>query len=254
MADEPEDYQPTGENVYEEDRSQRENPSSYYPLNGPAQPEGHTTSHFRCAHCGTALTAAGRFCGSCGAPCHETPSVEPLAPQQGVFNNPTERGPQQPQQDGYQQHPAGWERQPPKDYGRPPQPEAVQSATTIPGSLRSAFFSVPINVRWLVGGLTVFLVAIILNALTAGSGGSPSRDDRYLASLQNSGISYTNQAATIQVGHQICTYFDHGNTFPAVLNEVSITYPDLTSYEDGIVIGAAVAAYCSYNKSSIPGQ
>jgi len=238
-----------------------------------------------CAFCGSLLDGGGRFCGTCGKPSdagqHQyppggptNPRTEPLHP--GSTCQPgKELGQPAQRWDGRRwlesdsnvadapgQQEGGRERGL-SDATRSSGAEnsSDQNVVAGKGELRKAVDSALSMPKWILAiFVSVFLVVfavIIVNVVspqTSGGGPSGGQDDTYLALLRNSGISYTNQAATIEVAHQICTYFDHGNSFVAVLNEVSTTYPGLTDYEDGVVIGAAVKTYCSYNRSSIPGQ
>jgi len=179
MADDPEDYQPLGENSLKDDRSQRRNTSSYYPLqppdrrptrnSGPSEPPAAANGNF-CAHCGAELPVSVRFCGSCGAPrvqrgSQQAPPERAQQPLQGYGPPPGES--QQLPRGGGQQSPPGWGQQPLQGYGPPPGHGSSVPLNTILGTAGLVCGIVGLFLFGLILGVLAVILGLV--ALLQGS-------------------------------------------------------------------------------------
>lgn len=161
MTENPEDYRPSGDDYREDGSYQRQKPSNYYPRqpanHGPARNSGPavppaTVNGISCAHCGAALPASVRFCGSCGAPRAERRSGQPPA---GWVQQPPR---------GYGPPPGGWQR-PPGGGGPPPQNGPPQySGPSNPSSGRKMTMSdLPWPVRVIIAIVAFILISWFLS-------------------------------------------------------------------------------------------
>ncbi|MFH5228416.1 DUF732 domain-containing protein [Antrihabitans spumae] len=95
-------------------------------------------------------------------------------------------------------------------------------------------------------------LAALGTAGVANAAPSLTADDRdFLALLEGEGIDIGSDSKAINLGHHICESFDDGYSFETVAQE-GRDQSDLTDYEIGYTIGAAVYAYCPSNLDVIP--
>ena len=94
-----------------------------------------------------------------------------------------------------------------------------------------------------------FAVTAIVGAAGLGAAGLASAqsysssDLAYLAVLDDNSITYTSEDFAIDMGHEICGAMDSG----ASIYDVAVAledYSSLSDYDNGVVIGAAIGAYC----------
>lgn len=94
-----------------------------------------------------------------------------------------------------------------------------------------------------------FAVAAIVGAAGLGAAGLASAqsytasDLAYLSTLDDNSITYTSEDFAIGMGHEICDAMDAG----ASIYDVAVAledYSSLSDYDNGVVIGAAIGAYC----------
>ncbi len=177
MADNPDDYHPSGENSLEDDRAQRQHrtPSSYSHLHpsdhrpargsGPGEPPG-TANGNCCAHCGAELPVSVRFCGSCGAP-----RVE-----HGGQQTPPRLVQQPPQ--GYGPPPGGWQQ--------PPQGDGQRTSSNLSGYAKA--------------GLVVVVIVLLAfwHSRTSGSSSPPAAPSIY----SGSELAANLKAGAIQQGYR----------------------------------------------------
>jgi len=92
-------------------------------------------------------------------------------------------------------------------------------------------------------------VTAIVGAAGLGAAGLASAqsytasDLAYLAVLDDNSITYTSEDFAIDMGHEICGAMDSG----ASIYDVAVAledYSSLSDYDNGVVIGAAIGAYC----------
>lgn len=161
MADDPEDYRPSGDDSREEGRFQRQRPPNYrlrQPANhGPPSNRAHAAPRApgnidSCARCGAALPASVRFCGSCGAPRVELRGGQPPA---GWVQQPPQ---------AYGPPPGGWQ-QPPRGADFPPQNGRPQysGVSSPPSGHKLTMSDLPWPVRIIVAIVAFFLISWFLS-------------------------------------------------------------------------------------------
>ncbi|HEY5854003.1 MAG TPA: DUF732 domain-containing protein [Aldersonia sp.] len=94
-----------------------------------------------------------------------------------------------------------------------------------------------------------FAITAIVGAAGLGAAGLASAqsytasDLAYLAVLDDYAITYTSEDFAIDMGHEICYSMDQG----ASIYDVAVAledYSSLSDHDNGVVIGAAIGAYC----------
>ena len=93
-------------------------------------------------------------------------------------------------------------------------------------------------------------VAAIIGAAGLGAAGLASAATPYTASdltyldiLDENDITYTSTDFAIDMGYEICYQIDNGASLDEVASTVDY-YSSMSDYDNGIVIGAAIVAYC----------
>lgn len=79
-------------------------------------------------------------------------------------------------------------------------------------------------------------------------------DDAFITVIRQDGLFPTaDDADLVDIGQKACSALDTGNSYLTVVN-ITMTSGDLTAYDAGYFVGAAIAAYCPQDAYLVPGQ
>ncbi len=100
-----------------------------------------------------------------------------------------------------------------------------------------------INVRLLVTGLVLLVLATLSFGVMAPSAHADAVDASFLKALESKQITFASGQAAVVAGHQVCDALDGGRASSDVANDV-MQQSGLDGYHAGFFVGVSIAAFC----------